>query len=132
MVLPRRATRIYRPARVFYRSVWIVWRKVARWMRPGAKRQHFLSFFGPLSLLALFACWVAGLIVSFALFHWSLAAPLGDESSRPSLAECLYLSGETFFTLGYGDLAPTSPAGRFLSVWEAGSGFGFMAVVIGY
>ncbi|MEX2287825.1 MAG: potassium channel family protein [Planctomycetaceae bacterium] len=132
MVLPRRATRRYRPARLFYRSLWIFWRIAARWFRPGAQRQHFLSVFGPLSLLALFACWVAGLVFSFALFHWSLAVPLGDESSRPSLAECLYLSGETFFTLGYGDLAPTAWVGRFLSVLESGMGFGFMAVVIGY
>ena len=64
MVLPRRATRMYRPARLFYRSLWIVWRIAAHWIRPGAQRQHFLSFFGPLSLLALFACWVAGLIFS--------------------------------------------------------------------
>jgi hypothetical protein len=44
----------------------------------------------------------------------------------------LYLSGETFFTLGYGDLAPTVPVGRALSVCESGMGFGFMAVIIGY
>jgi hypothetical protein len=70
--------------------------------------------------------------MSFGLFHWALAAPMGSETSRPSLATCAYLSGETFFTLGYGDLAPTVAVGRFLSVMEAGMGFGFMAVIIGY
>ena len=44
----------------------------------------------------------------------------------------LYFSGTTFFTLGYGDMVPTSSWGRALSVAEAGIGFGFLAVVISY
>jgi hypothetical protein len=44
----------------------------------------------------------------------------------------LYQSGETFFTLGYGDIVPTSGAARALSVFEAGMGFAFLGVVIGY
>lgn len=134
MVLPRRAIRRFRPARLFYRLMWLVWRNAAELFRVGAPRQHFFSVFGPLSLFGLFALWIAGLICSFALFHWSLAEPLGTgiEGSRPSFGACLYLSGETFFTLGYGDLTPKTWAGRFLSVLEAGMGFGFMAVVIGY
>jgi hypothetical protein len=42
------------------------------------------------------------------------------------------MSGETFFTLGLGDIAPTSGAGRVVMVIEAGMGFGFLALVIGY
>src|SRR5262249_1289937 len=44
----------------------------------------------------------------------------------------LYLSGVTFFTLGYGDVVPLDGWGRLLTVVEAGTGFGFMAVIIGY
>jgi len=132
MVLPRRATRRYRPARLFYRSLWLCWGSAACRLRSQGQRQYFLSMFGPLSVLALFTVWVAGLVFSFALLHWSLGAPLGGDDSPPSLAACAYLSGETFFTLGYGDLAPTAWGGRFLSVLESGMGFGFMAVVIGY
>src|SRR5689334_72783 len=103
-VFPRRTTRRYRPARMFFYVLWLVWRRAALWFKPGAQRQQFLSIFGPLSLLALFAAWVTGLIAAFALLHWSIAAPLGDVAETPSLAACAYLSGETFFTLGYGDL----------------------------
>lgn len=131
-VLPRRTTRRYRPARLFFRSCWFLWMFVAKWIKPGTLRQHFLSVFGPLTLLLLFVVWVTGLILSFALFHWSLGAPLGNDAAAPTLAACAYLSGETFFTLGYGDLAPTAWTGRFLSVLESGMGFGFLAVVIGY
>src|SRR3954467_3845929 len=132
MILPRRATRKYRPARLYYRIFWFLWTHVAHVIRRRGIRQHFLSVFGPLSLLGLFAVWVTLLIFSFALFHWSLAAPMGHDSSAPSLATCVYLSGQTFFTLGFGDFAPTASVGRFLSVLEAGMGFGFMAVIIGY
>jgi hypothetical protein len=44
----------------------------------------------------------------------------------------VYHSGETFFTLGYGDIVPTSGGARALSVIEAGMGFAFLGVVIGY
>jgi hypothetical protein len=44
----------------------------------------------------------------------------------------LYHSGETFFTLGYGDIVPTTGTARLLAVSEAGMGFAFLGVVIGY
>jgi hypothetical protein len=133
MVLPRRVMRRIRPARLYYRFWWPIWSWLATRLRSGAQRQYVLSFFGPMSLLGLFASWTVGLIFGFGLLQWSLAAPLGnDGGGAPNFATCLYLSGETFFTLGYGDFAPTSWVGRALSVLESGLGFGFMAVVIGY
>jgi hypothetical protein len=38
----------------------------------------------------------------------------------------------TFFTLGFGDVAPQTPLAKLIIVAEAGTGFGFIAVVIGY
>src|SRR5947208_16039212 len=81
MVLPRRATRKYRPARYYYRMLWFVWVHAAYGIRRRGLRQHFLSVFGPFSLLGLFAFWVTLLIFSFALFEWSLASPLGHDPS---------------------------------------------------
>src|SRR3954468_15147815 len=132
MVLPRRATRRFRLARYYYRVFWYLWIHVADCLKRRGLKQHFLSMFGPLSLLGLFSLWVMSLILSFALFHWSLGAPMGSERTAPSFGTCAYLSGETFFTLGYGDFSPTAGIGRALSVLEAGLGFGFMAVIIGY
>jgi hypothetical protein len=132
MVLPRRATRKFRPARYYFRSLWTVWVRLTALIKRRGPRMHALSIFGPLSLLGLFVMWVVALIFSFALFQWSLAEPMGGQASPPSFLACAYVSGQTFFTLGYGDLAPTSSFGRFLSVLEAGMGFGFMAVIIGY
>jgi len=42
------------------------------------------------------------------------------------------MSGTTFFTLGLGDVTPHGARARFVTVLEAGTGFGFLAVVIGY
>ena len=129
-VLPRRITRRLRFTRLFYRATWWAWRRFADLLPPGRHRQNILSVFGPLSLLALFVCWVAILIAAFALIHWGLGtlpSPAGD-----LYAECLYSSGETFFTLGYGDITPVTSVGKALAVVEAGTGFAFMAIIIGY
>jgi hypothetical protein len=132
MVLPRRVTRWFRLTRLIYRTLWIPWRAVAHWLRPGKVRENFLSIFGPLSILLLFACWMTGLTIGFAWLHWSLGTALATSGDVASWSVYLYMSGTTIFTLGFGDVVPLSAAGRFLAVVEAGTGFGFLAVVIGY
>ena len=131
LVLPRRVTRRLRPTRMFYRVAWQAWSTVARRMRPGGRRETYLSFFGPLSLLVLLAAWAASLIAGFALLQTGLGASLNVPGGG-SFTDHLYLSGETFFTLGLGDIAPVSRVGRVLVVIEAGIGFAFLALVIGY
>jgi len=42
------------------------------------------------------------------------------------------MSGTTFVTLGYGDVTPLTGLGRILAVAEAGTGFLFLALIIGY
>ena len=132
MVLPRRVSRPYRPARFFYRHVWRTWRAIAAWMRPGKRRDYFLSIFGPFSILLLIASWVAALIIAFGVLHWSMGTILAPAETAQDMPTYLYLSGVTFFTLGYGDVTAREPWGRFLTVVECGVGFGFMAVIIGY
>jgi Ion channel len=133
MVLPRRLSWPYRPSRLFYRAAWAVWRTVACLLPPGKRRRLLLSVFGPLSLLALFTIWVYGLILGFALLHTGLGTPLNHPSGEPDgFFAYFYLSGTTFFTVGFGDFTAASPLGRVLTVVEGGMGFGFLAVIIGY
>lgn len=134
MVLPRRVTRPYRLIRLYYTFVWAFWRAVACRLPSGKRRQNFLSVFGPLSLIVLFGVWAGGLIGGFALVHWSLGSPLYRATPGAPLgfSTYLYMSGVTFFTLGYGDVAPLAPLGRVLAVVEAGIGFGFIGVIISY
>ena len=131
IVLPRRVTRRLRPSSTFYRVTWRVWSAIARRLSPGGQRETYLSFYGPLSVLLLLAAWAVSLIVAFALVQWGLGVRLSAPEGGTFL-EYVYLSGETFFTLGLGDIAPTSRVGRAVMVGEAGLGFGFLALVIGY
>jgi hypothetical protein len=133
MVLPRRVMRKFRFSRLFYRMNWPVWLLLSRVFRAPKRRETFLSVFGPLSLLGLFASWVVGLIVGFALLHWSLSTPVQTPAgAEEGLTEFLYFSGTTFFTIGYGDVVPRGGLGHFLAVLEGGIGFGFLALIIGY
>ena len=126
MVLPRQITRPYRLTRLYYRVAWWIWAAIADRLFTGHRRQTILSIFGPLSMLALFFLWAAGLVLGFALVHFAVAPPTG------SFSDALYFSGVTFTTLGIGDITPVGTVGRLLTVVEAGSGMGFFAIVIGY
>jgi hypothetical protein len=132
MLLPRRVTRNLRLARLSYVYSWTPWAALARRMRPGKRRNTFLSVFGPLSVLALSGLWAAGLTVGFALLQWSLGSDLHSPDDQRSLGVYLYMSGVTLFTLGFGDVTPAHPLGRFLAVAETGLGFAFLAMVISY
>jgi hypothetical protein len=132
VVLPRRVTRQFKLTAWFYRQTWIPWKRIAGHIQTLSRQQSFLGYFGPLSLFFLLGFWATGLILGFALLQFGFGGheQLGNEPI--TFARILYHSGETFFTLGYGDIVPTSPGARFLSVFEAGMGFAFLGVVIGY
>ena len=132
IVLPRRVSRRFRLSRLFYTSSWMLWASLARKMRPGNRREFYLSYYGPLSLILLLVAWAAVLVVAFALFQWGVSAPLNAPEKQVTLGTYLYMSGTTFVTLGFGDVTPLTGLGRFLAVAEAGMGFLFLALVIGY
>ena len=76
--------------------------------------------------------WAFGLIFGFALLQYGAGEHLQLSNEPVNFGVLLYHSGETFFTLGYGDITPVSGVARALAVFEAGMGFGFLGVVIGY
>ncbi len=59
IVLPRRGTRKFRLARFYFISTWRPWARIARRMRKQRRRENFLGYYGPLSLLGLLSCWAA-------------------------------------------------------------------------
>jgi hypothetical protein len=132
VVLPRRVMRHFRLTAWFYRRTWVPWRGIARRIKTASRQQNFLGYFGPLSLILLLVFWAAGLILGFALLQRGIGAHEQLNQEPITFGRILYHSGETFFTLGYGDIVPTSSGSRALSVMEAGMGFGFLGVVIGY
>jgi hypothetical protein len=132
IVLPRRVTRRLRLTSAFYRSTWRPIAGLASRFPPGRKRDRYLSYYGPLSLILLIIVWAVGLVTGFALLQWAAHSPLQTPEHMEHFGAYLYMSGVTFFTLGFGDVFPLAGVGRALAVVEAGTGFGFLAVVIGY
>jgi hypothetical protein len=132
IVLPRRVTRRIRLAVLFYRVARSVGTSLAHLMRSSARRDSFLGYMGPLSLLALLLFWAVLFVLGFGLLMWGLALPLNAPGQSISFLSYLYLSGTTFFTLGLGDVTPLSGVGRFLVVSEVAFGFIFLALVISY
>jgi hypothetical protein len=132
IVLPRRVTRRFRLARLFYRATWLPWRAVARRLPGGRSREALLGVYGPLSLILLLAFWAGGLIFGFGFVHYCLRSSVSVHEGSVGLGTYLYVSGSNFFTLGLGDVVPREPVARALFVTQSGVGFGFLALVIGY
>jgi hypothetical protein len=131
IILPRRVTRLLRVASLIYFITWEPWAALARLIRQNRRREKILAFFGPLSLLLLLAVWAVGILVGFALIHYAAGTTFENQTLTGFWAD-LYFSGTTFFTLGLGDLSPTTRAGRILAVLQSGVGLGFFAMVISY
>jgi hypothetical protein len=132
IILPRRVSRRIRLMRVVLMGSWTLLSQVARRMNPGKARERYLGFFGPLSLLLLLCVWGIALVVGFAMIHWAIGSRISLTGAATSFRTDVYFSGTTFFTLGLGDMVPGSPLARAVTVIEAGTGFGFLAIVIGY
>ncbi len=132
IVLPRRVVRRVRLTKVFYRLTWGIWAMVGHRMRPGNRREYYLSFYGPLSLILLLCLWASLFIVAFALLQWGFGDTMHAPEGYVHFTGYLYFSGTTFVTLGLGDITPMDSLGRALTVLESGGGLGFLALVIGY
>lgn len=128
VLLPRAVHRRFRVNRYFFRGSWSLWARVAGWV-PQARRDDFLAVYGPLSMVALFGFWAACLIAGFGVMQWSLQPP---GAGADGLLGQVIVSGDAFFTLGYGDNVPHARLARFLVIVEAGTGFAFIALTIGY
>ncbi len=137
IILPRRPVGHLRITHLFFVLTWSPWRAAVSLLRSRAHREHLFSVYGPLSLLILFLLWALLLTAGFAFVFFGLRIPFHDamltsHSEWARLRSCLYVSGTTLFTLGLGDVTPQSHVARFLTVLEAGTGLGFVALVIGY
>jgi hypothetical protein len=136
IILPRRPVGRLRITRLFFIVTWYPWTALAGVVPSRRSREQLYSAFGPLALLVLFIVWALLLILAYGLIFFGLGTVFADSihsvSAYGVLCSSLYVSGTTLFTLGLGDVLPTSQIARALIVMEAGTGLGFVALVIGY
>ena len=132
IILPRRAAGRFRLTHIFYSITWSPWVFFTRRLRDPRKRESAFSYYGPLSLIFLLVVWAGAMLVGFALIFYALGSPFKETTQHPDFLSDLYVSGTTIFTLGLGDVTPQSTSTRMLLILEAGTGLGFLAVVMGY
>src|SRR5436309_5354934 len=132
IVLPRRVTRRVRLTRALYRSTWSPWSAIARSINNNKRREKFLSFYGPLSLLMLLTVWAVSIVFAMAMIQWAIGSDISSLNTPAGFLQDLYFSGTTFFTLGLGDVTPVDRAAQLATVVEASLGFAILALVIGY
>jgi len=128
VIVARHAQKLHGVTRLVIRLSWLPLAAVARRIKSRSGRERYLGLYGPLSLLLLLGFWASNLILAFAVLQWSADLHLGD--SPAGFANDIYFSAATFFTLGAGE--PRSLLSKYLMVLEAGSGFSFLGLVIGY
>ena len=131
IILPRRVSGRIRLTKLFYSATWHPWRVTAL-LLPRRPRDAFLSFYGPLSLILLLGLWATGIVLAFGMLQWAAGSALIMTGGGPGFWTDVYMSGTTFFTLGLGDVAPRTGLAKAITVIEAGTGFAFLAAVIGY
>jgi hypothetical protein len=132
IILPRRVTRPFRLARMFYRVTWTGWATINRLIRSKKLRDAHLSYYGPLSLIGLFVTWAILLVSAFAMLQWAAGSAINAPGETPTFRTDFYLSGTTFFTLGLGDVTPKTTLAKAITVIEGGTGFGFLGLMISY
>jgi hypothetical protein len=67
VVLPRRVTRKIRLTRLFYFVTWAFFGSLMRRIRTIKRREKWLSYYGPLSLLMLMLVWAVALVFAYGL-----------------------------------------------------------------
>lgn len=128
-LLPRRVKRDPRLARWLLRTLWVPWRWFATRL-PRVAADTMLGVFGPFGLIAILVMLSVGVIVAFGGLQWAILAHLGSVD-RTGFAHALYFSAATFFSASL-SFSPNTALGKAMQVVEAATGFGFLAIAIGY
>jgi hypothetical protein len=76
--------------------------------------------------------WAIILIIGFGVLQWAVGPILDASVQQRDFGLALYFSGTTFFAPGLGGVVPAYGTARVLTVVEAGTGFAFPALLIGY
>ncbi len=114
----------------YYRCLWGVARPACARVRDDARRERWLSRFGPASFLGLLVVWTGIEIVGWGLIWWGVRG--GFATPIDGLGDAWYYSGVVYFSIGFGDILPSSGFLRLLTVVEGLSGLGTLGLVIGY
>ncbi len=113
---------------ILYRRTWRALRAVSARLPSESLKEALLTYFAPVSVLLLLVAWVLQQIIGFGLIWWGFGGVTGADS----LFDAIYYSGVVYFTLGFGEVVPSTTVPRLGALAEALSGVLTTALVIGY
>ena len=93
-----------------------------RWTKNYEERDRMMSFYAPISTLALLPVWFVLIVIGYALMFWSAGAP--------SLFKALLISGSSLLTLGFA--TTTNVIETVLAFSEAALGLIMVSLLIAY
>ena len=132
IILPRRATGVIRLTRCSTSRPGVPGPSSRDASAPHATAKPLSASTAHSRSSCLLILWAAVMMAGFGLIYFSIGVPFYDLRQRPGILSDLYVSGSTLFTLGPSDAGPLHPAARWLMVLESGTGFGFLAIIMGY
>jgi hypothetical protein len=132
VVLPRTVSPMRRMSGRFTRLSWWLWAAAARRIGRIDLRLSFLAVYGPLSVMFLLVLWGGLIVIAFALIYHGIGGQWQAANGTIDFHTLLYMSGSTFLTLGLGDVTSPDPIGRLFILFEAASGYIFLAMIITY
>jgi hypothetical protein len=130
--LSRKTEHGTRIARIIERRYWQLVRFVHARTSSVRFRELLIFFYAPVLLVSLLVFSLVSLITGFAILSWAMGEELRGVHDKPDFLDYLYLSGVTFFTLGYGDISPAGPFGKIYSLVEVCCGYSFLGLMIGF
>jgi hypothetical protein len=115
------------------RLIWACFRAAARRL-PGRRRQHVLTYSGPVVITATLLTWGVLLVTGWALIAKPAlgSAITAGHATDTSWASAFYYSTGLLTTLGTGNFTPGTSAYRLLQVTEAAIGLVSLTMVITY
>lgn len=116
-LLTIRALRLLRLFRIF---------KIARYVGEGAKLKHALKSSLPKISVFLFSVLVLTIIMGTIMYYVE-----GEETGFENIPLSIYWCIVTLTTVGFGDIAPVTPLGRFIASAIMIIGYGIIAVPTG-
>jgi hypothetical protein len=131
LVIPRAARGRFRLPRLLFRPLWLPWRWIGLRQKTAASRERLLAAAAPVFFFAQLVGWALLVVLGYALILWSPAFGPGLRLGTHSFGTALYVSGDSLFTLGFGD-EPATGWTRAIVVVAGATGLGLFAVVIAY
>ncbi|AUI51964.1 potassium channel family protein [Arthrobacter crystallopoietes] len=100
--------------------------------------QAIRKYAGPLAIVSVILTWTALQAIGWALIYYPhfpdgfSYSPGLDETRYSNAAEALYVSVMTLSTLGYGDVVPIDNWIRWVSTFQAVTGFGLLTAAVSW